>query len=104
MTTRKTVAALALAAAFSLPTGHAGAQAPAPTGPGEPAITMDDARRIAAEHGLVRIEEIRLDSGHWEIEGRDAAGADIDIVLRAGDGAIIRIERERPASALLQRP
>ena len=104
MTTRTTVAALALAAALALPLGHAGAQTPQPIRPHEPAITLDDARRIAAGHGLVRVEKIELDDGRWAIEGRDAIGADIAIELRASDGTVLKIERERPASAAVGRP
>lgn len=63
---------------------------------------MDDARRIANEHGLVRIEEIKLDDGKWEIEGRDSTGAGIEIDLRATDGTVIKMERDRPAAAKAQ--
>jgi uncharacterized membrane protein YkoI len=72
---------------------------PAPAQTGAPAISMDQARRIATENGVVRIEEIELDDGTWEIEGRDAAGAEIELDLRASDGMVIKIERDRPAAA-----
>jgi uncharacterized membrane protein YkoI len=93
--------ALALSALLAMPTTlvHAQAQSPAPIRPGESAISMDDARRIAAENGVVRIEEIKLDDGKWVIEGRDSTGAGIEIDLRATDGMVIKMERDRPASA-----
>lgn len=69
--------------------------------PSEPVVSRDDARRIATDHGVVRIEDISLDSGIWLIDGRDVAGAEIEIDLRATDGKILRVERERPASASL---
>jgi len=92
---------LLLSAVLGAPAGLAYAQVPAqaPIKPGDPAITMDDARRIAKEHGLVRVEEIKLDDGKWEIEGRDGTGAEIEIDLRASDGMVIKMERDRPASA-----
>lgn len=101
MTTRTATRALLLSAVLGAPAGLAYAQAPAqaPIKPGDPAITMDDARRIAKEHGLVRVEEIKLDDGKWEIEGRDGTGAEIEIDLRASDGMVIKMERDRPASA-----
>lgn len=100
MTLRTRTRAILLAAAFVLPL-PALAQTPAqtPASPAAPAISMDEARRIAAENGVVRIEEISLDDGKWEIEGRDAAGAEIEIDLRATDGTVIKMERDRPASA-----
>ncbi len=101
MTLRDRTRATLLAAALALPI-PALAQAPAPNTPagaGAPAISMDEARRIANENGMVRIEEISLDDGKWEIEGRDAAGAEIEIDLRATDGTVIKMERDRPAAA-----
>jgi uncharacterized membrane protein YkoI len=101
MTLRDRTRATLLAAALALPL-PALAQAPAPNTPagaGAPAISMDEARRIANENGMVRIEEISLDDGKWEIEGRDAAGAEIEIDLRATDGTVIKMERDRPAAA-----
>jgi hypothetical protein len=112
MPPRKTASALALAALLAMPATIAGAQntspslpqSPAPIQPGAPAISMEHARRIATENGVVRIEEIKLGDGKWEIEGRDSAGAAIEINLRASDGVIIKIERDRPVSAGVARP
>lgn len=101
MTLRDRTRAILLATALALPL-PALAQAPAPgtpAGSGAPAISMDEARRIANENGMVRIEEISLDDGKWEIEGRDSTGAEIEIDLRASDGTVIKMERDRPASA-----
>lgn len=99
MTLRNNSRAILFAAFLALPM-TALAQAPAvPTGPGAPAISMDEARRIATDNGVVRIEEISLDDGKWEIEGRDSTGAEIEIDLRASDGTVIKIERDRPAAA-----
>ncbi|KPF65980.1 hypothetical protein IP69_16030 [Bosea sp. AAP35] len=101
MNLQTTTRALLLSALLALPATVVNAQAPspAPIRPGQTAISMDDARRIANDNGVVRIEEIELDDGKWEIEGRDAAGAEIEIDLRATDGMIIKMERDRPAAA-----
>ena len=70
------------------------------TSPGTQSMhDVDEARRIASENGVVRIEEIKLDDGKWEIEGRDSTGAEIEVDLRASDGVVIKMERDRPASA-----
>lgn len=98
MTIRTAARALALSALLAATTLAHG-QEPAPAQPSEPAITMDDARRIAKEHGVVRVEEIELDDGKWEIMGRDSTGAEIKIDLRASDGMVLKMQRERPASA-----
>jgi uncharacterized membrane protein YkoI len=96
--------AVTLAALLAGSATFATAQAPAPIQPGPPAITMEQARRIASENGVVRIEEIKLDGGKWSVEGRDSAGAEIEIDLRASDGMVIKMERDRPASAGKARP
>ena len=93
----------ALAFAALLAAAPALAQAPAPTAP-LPEISLEQARRIAMENGVLRIEEIKLDDGVWEIEGRDNAGAEIEMNLRAIDGAIVKIERERPVTAGSTKP
>jgi len=99
MTRAVTLAAL-LAGSATLAT----AQVPTPIQPGTPAITMEQARRIASDNGVVRVEEIKLEDGKWEIEGRDSAGAEIEIDLRASDGMVIKMERDRPAAAGVARP
>lgn len=99
MTATTVIRTLAFAGLLAGSTGLALAQTPAPAQPGAKAITMEEARRIASDNGIVRIEEIKLDDGKWEIEGRDSAGAEIEIDLRASDGTVIKMERDRPASA-----
>lgn len=99
MTVRIALQTLVLSILLALSATVAHGQAPAPIQPSEPGISMDDARRIANDHGLVRVEQIKLDDGKWEIEGRDSTGAAIEIKLRANDGTVIKMERDRPASA-----
>lgn len=99
MLSRRSLLALAASGPFWLQ-GHAGhAQTPETINPAQPPVSMDQARRIAAENGVVRVEEIKLDKDAWKVEGRDSTGAVIEISLRASDGVIIKMERERPASA-----
>ncbi|AMJ60607.1 hypothetical protein AXW83_10160 [Bosea sp. PAMC 26642] len=83
--------------------GLAGAQAPAPIRPDAlPAISMDQARRIAADNGMMRVDDIKLDNGVWDVDGRDGTGAEMELKVRATDGTVIKVERERPASAAVR--
>ncbi|WP_449256379.1 PepSY domain-containing protein [Bosea sp. (in: a-proteobacteria)] len=75
------------------------AQPSAPAEPPERAISMEEARRIATENGVARIETIAREGGQWKVEGRDSLGSGIEIELRASDGTVMKLERERPASA-----
>ena len=77
----------------------AAAQTPETPKPSDRMISRDDARRIASENGMARIEDMSFDDGHWKIEGRDSIGGVIEINLRGSDGTVLRVERERPASA-----
>lgn len=114
MTIRYTARAVALAALLTGTATQTLAQAPnqaqVPNQPQPPArqeapgLTMDQARRIATENGVDRIEDIKLDGDTWEIEGRDSAGAEIEINLRASDGFILKMKRERPISASRSSP
>jgi hypothetical protein len=56
-------------------------------------LTVEDARLIAFNHGIVSIEEIELDDGVWEIEGDDASGHEIRIEVEAWSGRIIKVRR-----------
>lgn len=97
MLSRRT-AMLAATAALALPALAAAQSSDAPR-PSDRGISMEDARRIATENGVARIEDIMLDDGQWKVEGRDSLGSGVELRLRASDGAVIKLERERPASA-----
>lgn len=79
-------AMLALAVAVALP-GPAMAQ----TATTPAILTLDEARAIATRSGMVQIEEISLDDddGTWEIEGRDAAGREVELEIDARTGAVV---------------
>lgn len=89
---------LAAMATLALP-ALARAQTPAAPKPSDRVISMEEARRIATDNGVARIEEIEFDNDHWKVEGRDSLGSEIEIKLRASDGTVLKLERERPASA-----
>ena len=57
-------------------------------------LTAEEVRFIAFSKGIVRIEEIELDDGVWEVEGDDATGHEIEIRIDAASGAIIKIRRD----------
>jgi uncharacterized membrane protein YkoI len=42
----------------------------------------------------VKIEEVELDDGIWEVEGTDASGQEIEMKVEAGSGRIIKLERD----------
>ncbi|POR57022.1 PepSY domain-containing protein [Bosea psychrotolerans] len=95
----RAASAWALAGTFMLQAGIAAAQPAAPNQPGEPGISMTEARRIAIDNGMVRIEEVELEDCLWQLNGSDNLGADIEIDLRASDGKVVKVERNDPLSA-----
>ncbi len=72
---------IGLSLAFALPA----AAAPA---------SIDDVRAMAFDRGIVKIKEIELDDGIWEVEGRDASGHEIEMEVEAGTGRIIKLRRD----------
>jgi uncharacterized membrane protein YkoI len=44
--------------------------------------------------GIVKIEEIELDDGIWEIEGWDAGGHEIEMKVDASSGQIVKLKRD----------
>ena len=60
-----------------------------------PAVSMNEARQIAAEAGVVAIESIEMDDdGRWEIEGRNSAGQEMDIEIDATTGRIVSMDTD----------
>lgn len=84
---RVTVSALALA--MLLTAAPASAQMSPPG-----FMSIERAGAIAARYGIVRIDEIELDDGRWEIEGRDRAGREREIEIDARTGRVIKFERD----------
>ena len=57
-------------------------------------VTIEDVRAMAFDKGIVRIEEVELDDGVWEVEGIDASGQEIEMKIEAGSGQIIKLKRD----------
>ncbi|TCR61825.1 PepSY domain-containing protein [Bosea sp. BK604] len=55
-------------------------------------IRIDErqARRIAWDYGIVRIEEIALAGGRWEIAGRDDEDGELALDIDAHSGKVSR--------------
>lgn len=56
--------------------------------------TMEDARLIAMANGVVTVEDVdhRWVDGDFEVEGRDAYGEEIRVVIDAETGAVLDID------------
>jgi hypothetical protein len=63
---------------------------PALAGP----VTIEDVRDMAFDKGIVKIEEVELDDGIWEIEGYDQSGQEIEMGVDAASGAIVKLKRD----------
>ena len=57
-------------------------------------VTIEDVRFMAFDKGIVKIEEVELDDGIWEVEGIDASGQEIEMKIDARSGQIIKLERD----------
>jgi uncharacterized membrane protein YkoI len=42
----------------------------------------------------VKIEQVELDDGVWEVEGIDASGQEVEMKIEARSGQIIKLERD----------
>jgi uncharacterized membrane protein YkoI len=62
--------------------------------PQAPAVSLEQATKIAREAGLVMIREIELDDGKWEVEGRNQAGERRELHIDASSGKMLRNERD----------
>ena len=57
-------------------------------------VTIEDVRLMAFDKGIVKIEEVELDDGIWEVEGKDASGHEIEMKVEAESGQIIKVKRD----------
>ncbi len=57
-------------------------------------VTMGEARDIAHDAGVAEIDEIELDDGVWEIDGRDRKGNDVEIEIDRITGEIVKAKRD----------
>ncbi|MDB5631171.1 MAG: hypothetical protein JWR49_26 [Tardiphaga sp.] len=61
----------------------------APLGP----LTLQDALAIAADIGVVTVQNTHLDGDEWEIEGRDGYGKWIQVDVDARTGEVRHVDR-----------
>jgi hypothetical protein len=59
----------------------------------EPSTPIDDARNIAAMHGVVDIREIELYDDNWHVEGRDQTGHHVEMTIDPRTGTVAHLER-----------
>ena len=57
-------------------------------------VNIEDVRALAFDKGIVKIEEVELDDGLWEVEGYDANGHEIEMKVDAASGQIIKLGRD----------
>ncbi|MFN7056427.1 PepSY domain-containing protein [Hyphomonas sp.] len=58
-------------------------------------ISKAEALEIAEARGMVRLDEIELDDGEWEVEGCTAEGYEIEIDINARTGDVVKLEIDR---------
>lgn len=56
------------------------------------AVTQEQAIATAKAQGMVRVEDIELDDGKWEVEGRTESGREIEVDVSARTGEVLRID------------
>jgi uncharacterized membrane protein YkoI len=59
-----------------------------------PPVSIEDVRFIAFDKGIVKLDNVELDDGIWEVEGEDAGGHEIEMKVDARSGQIIKLERD----------
>jgi hypothetical protein len=57
-------------------------------------VDIEYVRAMAFDRGIVRLKEVELDDGVWEVEGKDATGHEIEMKVDARTGRIIKMERD----------
>jgi uncharacterized membrane protein YkoI len=57
-------------------------------------VNIEDVRAMAFNKGIVKIEEVELDNGIWEVEGYDQSGQEIEMSVDAASGAIVKLKRD----------
>ncbi len=86
----KRMTAALIAAALVAPVPFAFAQAA-----GADTISREQATEIASQKGMVRVLDIELDDGEWEIEGCTADGRELEIDVHHRTGDIVKYDLDR---------
>jgi hypothetical protein len=58
-----------------------------------PPVSAAEAQDIAASNGVFALRKIELDDGKWKIEGRDTAGARVEMKIDRLSGVILELQR-----------
>ena len=58
-----------------------------------PPVSAAEAQDIAAANGVIALRKLELDEGKWKIEGRDTAGARVEMKIDHLRGAILELQR-----------
>ena len=57
-------------------------------------VDIEDVRAMAFDKGIVKLKEVELDDGIWKVEGVDASGHEIKMMVDARIGAIVKLKRD----------
>ena len=57
-------------------------------------VDIETVRAMAFDRGIIRLEEIELDDGIWEVEGEDEFGQEIEMEVDARSGRILKMKRD----------
>lgn len=56
------------------------------------AVSEHEAAEIAAAEGVTEIREIKVKRGQWKIEGTDADGRKVEIIIDGDSGEVVKLE------------
>lgn len=65
-----------------------------PTGQQQAGVSPEQAAQIARNNGMTHIAEIDRDNDHWEVEGSDGQGREIEVKINIVTGEVLDIERD----------
>jgi len=57
-------------------------------------ISMEQAKKIAADKGMTTVTEAEYDNGKWELEGRDASNRKLELDIDGESGAVVKMEKD----------
>lgn len=57
------------------------------------AVSEHEALEIAAAEGIQEVREIKVKRGQWKIEGTDADGHKVEIIIDGDSGEVVKFER-----------
>jgi len=57
-------------------------------------VSMEQARKLAADNGMTTVTAAEYDDGKWEIEGRDASNRKMELDFDGETGAVLKMEKD----------